>query len=300
MIGVDPEKAFAVYLRIRDRLPMPVRQGAAQNGNFCDIVADYDLVLFDAYGVLNVGETAIPGAADTIAALRAMGKAVAVVSNSAAYPKMQMMERYARLGFDFAPDEVVTSREALLQRLTQEPPRRWGLMIDSSAGADALGDLDTVVLADDAADYNAADGFLLVGAGGWTDQRQGLLEATLLHNPRPVLVGNPDLVAPRESGLSLEPGWFAHKLADRTETVPMFLGKPFPEVFDLALARHPQSVPPARVLMVGDTLHTDILGGLQAGFATVLVTEHGSLAGLDVPDAIARSGIVPDFVVPCI
>lgn len=77
-------------------------------------------------------------------------------------------------------------------------------------------------------------------------------------------------------------------------------GKPFPEVFDLALARHPQSVPPARVLMVGDTLHTDILGGLQAGFATVLVTEHGSLAGLDVPDAIARSGIVPDFVVPCI
>lgn len=300
MIGVDPAKAFAVYLRIRDRLPRPVRQGAAQNGRFLDIVADYDLVLFDAYGVLNVGETAIPGAAQTIAALRTMGKAVAVVSNSAAYPKMQMMERYARLGFDFTPDEVVTSREALLQRLAQERPRRWGLMVDSSAGTDALGDLDTVILADAADAYGAVDGFLLVGAGGWTDQRHDLLEATLLHNPRPVLVGNPDLVAPREGGLSLEPGWFAHRLADRTGTVPVFLGKPFPEVFDLALARYTQTVAPARVLMVGDTLHTDILGGLQAGFATVLVTDYGSLTGLDVPDAIARSGIVPDFVVPCI
>jgi len=173
-------------------------------------------------------------------------------------------------------------------------------MLDAAAEVGELGDLDAVIMTDTSDPYDAVEGFLLVGSGGWTDWRQSLLEATLLRNPRPVLVGNPDLVAPREGGLSLEPGWFAHQLAERTGTVPVFLGKPFPEIFDLAVARHPQTVDPARVLMVGDTLHTDILGGLQAGFATALVTDYGSLAGLDIQDAVARAGIAPDFVVPCI
>ena len=52
-----------------------------------------------------------------------------------------------------------------------------------------------------------------------------------------------------------------------------------------------------RVLMVGDTLHTDILGGAQAGFATALVTGHGSLLGLEVAAAIQGSGIAPDHIV---
>jgi ribonucleotide monophosphatase NagD (HAD superfamily) len=49
--------------------------------------------------------------------------------------------------------------------------------------------------------------------------------------------------------------------------------------------------------MVGDTLHTDILGGAQAGWKTVLVTDHGLLRGENVEQAIARSGIVPDYIV---
>ena len=154
------------------------------------------------------------------------------------------------------------------------------------------------MLGDDAESYDAQDGFLLVGADGWTDRRQTLLEASLKRAPRPVLVGNPDLVAPRETGLSREPGWFAHRLADRTGVMPVFLGKPFGQVFDIALGRFNRALRPERVLMVGDTLHTDILGGAQAGFATALVTGYGALTGLDVTDAIAQAGLSPDFIVP--
>ncbi len=295
--GVEPAEAFEAYLRLHHRLPATTGNGRAIRAAFLDVVAPFDLILFDAYGVLNVGETAIPGAAQTIAALRSLGKSVAVVSNSAGYPKSQMMSRYATLGFDFTPTEVVTSRDALLHRLKAEPQRRWGVMLNPETPPGEIAALDCVILTDDPRDYDRVEGFLLIGSDGWTETRQALLEATLSNEPRPVFVGNPDLVAPRETGLSKEPGWFAHQLADAVGIEPVFLGKPFPDIFELALARLEHRPAAGRVLMVGDTLHTDILGGNQAGFATALVTAHGSLKGLDVPGAIRRSAIMPDFVV---
>jgi glycerol-1-phosphatase len=289
--------AFDAYLAVRDRLP-PARPGRryATVAALAEIADPFDLVLLDAYGVLNVGERPVPGAAERIAGLRRAGRRVAVVTNSAGYPKRVMMARYARLGFDFAPDEVASSREALLRRLSDDPGALWGLMLSTAFGREELEQLQIEFLENDPAAYARADGFLLVGSEGWSERRQALLEAALLARPRPVLVGNPDIVAPREEGLTLEPGHFAHRLANRTGIVPEFFGKPFPEVFELALSRLPYRPPPERVLMVGDTLHTDVLGAKSLGFAAALVTGYGSLAGADVAAAIRKSGIVPDFV----
>ncbi len=290
--------AFAEYLAIRGRLPAPARHvsRATRVAGLAEAAEGFDVVLLDAYGVLNVGETPVPGAADRVAALRRAGKRVMVVSNSAGYPKRVMMARHARLGFDFAPDEVVSSREALLVRLTAKPPRRWGLMLAPTWGTEDFDHLAVDLLGDEPSAYALAEGFLLVGAEGWTAARQSLLEATLRARPRPVLVGNPDLVAPREGGLSREPGHFAHRLADCTGVEPEFCGKPFPAIFELAMARLPTPVPPERVLMVGDTLHTDILGAQARGFATALVSGYGALAGADAARAIDDAGIRPDFV----
>ncbi len=295
LTATDPIHAFEAYLSVTRRLPearFPKAWQAVRN--LGEIAGGFDLILLDAYGVLNVGETSIPGAARRIAALRAQGAPVMVVSNSAGYPKRHMMQRYARLGFDFGANEVVTSREALLARLDTMPPRRWGVMLTPAPGDEDLDPYDIACLDDDRAGYDRAEGFLLVGSHGWTERRQSHLVASLRANPRPVLVGNPDLVAPREDGLTREPGYFAHRLVDEVGVMPEFLGKPFRGIFDLALARHASKS--SRVLMVGDTLHTDILGGAHMGFATALATGNGSLSGLDVGDAIAASGIVPDFV----
>ena len=289
---------FDAYCAISDRLPR-VRFGSGYRTaeTLADVADAYEVILLDAYGVLNVGEVAIPGAPERVAALRRAGKRVLVVSNSAGYPKRVMMARYARLGFDFADREVVSSRETLLARLMSEPFRRWGLMLDPRHGLEEFGALAADFLEDDPAAYDRVDGFLLVGSDVWTEARQTLLEATLQARPRPVLVGNPDIAAPREAGLSREPGHFAHRLADRTGIVPEFLGKPFPAIYELALGRLPRRPDPSRVLMVGDTLHTDILGGRRMGFSTALVTDHGALAGADADAAIAVSGIRPDFVI---
>lgn len=297
---ITPADALAAYQRVRHRLPGIEGGSSWVQAEFSDVAEGFDLILFDAYGVLNVGESAIPGAAARVAALRASGKQVSVVSNSAGYSKDHMMDRWRRLGFDFTPGEVITSRDALLWQLALEPSRAWGVMLNPEIDAGEIAAFDPIYLRDDPADYDRAEGFLLIGADGWTDARQSLLEGALRRHSRPVLVGNPDLVAPREGGLTREPGWFAHRLSDATGVTPRFLGKPFPEIFDLAVRRRAPTIDPKRVLMVGDTLHTDILGGAQAGFATALVTGHGALRGLDVAKSVTAAAIAPDFVVETI
>lgn len=54
----------------------------------------------------------------------------------------------------------------------------------------------------------------------------------------------------------------------------------------------------SRMIMIGDTLHTDILGGAAAGIRTALVTQHGVLNGQDATAHIEACGIRPDFVIP--
>lgn len=290
-------EAFAAYEGVRHRLPTASRNAACQQLPDLDAIAsEIDVFLLDAFGVLNIGETAIPGVPERIAGLQKAGKRVLVVSNAAGYPHSNLMRKYKTLGYDFAPEDVITSRKATLAGLANMPQRRWGLMATESLGREDLEDFDVTYLAEDLAAYDAAESFILLGAAVWSEQRQTLLQASLTRNPRPVIVGNPDIVAPRENGFSTEPGSFAHRLADATGVVPQFFGKPFQNIFDLAFERL-GSFDPNRTVMVGDSLHTDILGGQAAGIKTALIAGFGFFAGHDVHDPIVTSGIWPDYII---
>ena len=293
----DTDWAFAQYERVRGRLPQAKANGAAkQIANLGDIADEFDVFLLDAFGVLNVGDTPIKGAPEQIAALQAAGKRVMVLTNGASFPAPVSLAKYRRFGFDFAAENVISSRDILVAALANYPPMKWAAMAPKGAQLETLG-VDAVYLGDDQAIYDQAEGFLFVGSGEWTDARQAMLVQSLTKNPRPLLVGNPDLVAPREDGLTQEPGWFAHEIARQTDTRPEYYGKPFGGIFAEAQRRF-GDVPPHRVAMVGDTLHTDILGGAAAGFKTVLIEDHGLFAGRDTAPFIAQSGIIPDFIAP--
>ena len=292
---VDLAWTFRRYEALRARLPQA--GFAAVSTHVADLSAvfgRYDAFVLDAFGVLNIGETAIAGAVARIAQMRAAGKRVVVLTNGASYPREAALAKYARLGFDFTADEVVASRDLAAEALAG----RGGLWAAITAPGATFDDLPARVeaLDDDAALLKHADGFLFLGSEGWTPDRQAALEAALRARPRPVIVANPDIVAPREDGLTLEPGHFAHDLPGfDTPMAPVFYGKPFGGAFEAALARL-GDVPRERVAMVGDTLHTDVLGGRAAGLGTVLIAAHGLFRGLDPAPYIARSGIVPDVI----
>lgn len=290
--------AWARYEAIRDRLPTAAAPGATRHAaGLLEIADDFDGFLFDSFGVLNVGETAIPGAAECLSELRRRGKSIRVLTNAASYTGDAALAKYQRMGLDIARDEIVSSRDVTFANIDEVAPGvRWGAI---AANDDIFADAGKARMFDllgDSQSWDDAEGILFLSSARWDEERQERLVVSLNARPRPVVVGNPDLVAPREGGLTIEPGFWAHDLQDRTGIRPVLFGKPYSDAFDIALA----GLKGSRFAMIGDTLHTDILGGQAAGLSTILIAEHGLFAGRDTAPFIAESAIVPDFVLPSI
>lgn len=293
------EAAFARYEAIRARLPQARSKAATPQaaGGLIELADRFDGFLFDSFGVLNVGETAIPGAAECLVALRRMGKQIRILTNAASYTGDAALAKYARLGLDVRRDEIVSSRNVTFAKLhTVAANLRWGAICAERDGFEDAGGHRIFDLLAPNASWDDAEGILFLSSARWTGALQDKLVAVLAASPRPVVIGNPDLVAPREGGLTVEPGYWAHDLQDRTGVQPVLFGKPYADAFQIAL----EGLKPGRYAMIGDTLHTDILGGQAAGLETILVTDHGIFAGRSVHPYIAKSGILPDFVLTAI
>ncbi len=297
MIGTDD--AFDMYESLRSRLPTALFPEVSRVGNdLGDTAAHYDAYILDAFGVLNRGETAITGAVERMQMLRKLGKRLVVLTNAASYTRTEVLAKYHRLGFDFEAFEVVSSRDVAFSAL---PPLPEGQVWAAAAApnddfSDAPDTVQISHLGDDKDLLDNAGGFLLLSSDGWTEAKTALLKEALQKKPRPLVVANPDLVAPREEGLSVEPGLIAHEISQGMRNPTVFFGKPHGNAFRAALARL-KGIAPQRIAMVGDTLHTDVLGGAAAGIGTILITEHGLFRGHDVASYIAQSEIRPDWIV---
>ena len=190
-------------------------------------------------------------------------------------------------------EEIVTSRDATLSGLDD---RLWGCI---AAPFDDLSDIPfaTLRLRDNLSEYDEVEGFLFLSTETWTSARQALLTRSILKSPRPLVIANADLAAPRENGFSLEPGHYGHLLADEGIRDIRFFGKPFPEVYQMIEASLP-GVAPGRIAMCGDTLHTDIIGAAALGWRTVLVARDGLFSGHDTMTYCEASRIHPDWSLP--
>ncbi len=287
----DVDSIFERYQSVRSRLP----QASFDAEPVCiasllDVAEDVDAFVFDAFGVLNVGETPIPGSAERLDQLRGMGHAIRILSNAASYNHDRATEKFRKLGLSVEPHEIITSRDAALDGLAGG---LWGCI---AAPSDTLSDIhaDTVRLGDRRQDYDLVDGFLFLSTEVWNNDLQALLADSLTSRPRPLIIANADVAAPRDHDFSLEPGHFGHLLADKVQADITFYGKPFPEVFRMVEASLPGTAP-HRIAMCGDTLHTDILGAAAHGWRTVLVERDGMFSGVDAGEYSHRSGLIPTW-----
>ncbi|MDH3743089.1 MAG: TIGR01459 family HAD-type hydrolase, partial [Hyphomicrobiales bacterium] len=132
--------AFGRYEAVRPRLPsanFPAQPRQAQN--LGELFGEFDAFVFDSFGVLNVGDTIISGASERISALRAGGKQLAILTNSATVPLAGLVDKYASLGLQFTRREIISSREVLanaLQLLASE--LTWGIAAPAASNVAEL------------------------------------------------------------------------------------------------------------------------------------------------------------------
>ena len=266
-----------------------------------DILDHFDILLLDGFGVINIGTGKTDDIDELLAVARAKGKHIFVLTNAASHPISNLHQKYQQWELGFRDNEIISSRCCVPAAIPKEA-REY---ISLGQTVTALPQTRTLTPSDYApSDYDRLDdanGFAFLGSVGWTKDDQECFEASLKKKMRPVLIGNPDIGAPQQGFFSAEPGYWAVQAMQRTGLIPLWFGKPHKAIFDLALARIEQlcgSLPDKkRIAMVGDSLHTDILGALAAGLSSVLVTGYGLLADYDVAKAIQKTGIAPHWQV---
>lgn len=266
-----------------------------------DVADEFDVLLLDGFGVLNVGAEPIEGMPDVINTLINKGKAAFVLTNGATFPVMKNAVRYPKWGYNIPVEQVISSRNAVEHAVPSHPlstrGKTWGVIGAPDYEPETL-KVKSIYLTEENVD--SVDGIIFLGTLDWNSEKQAWLLESLSKRPRPVLIGNPDVCAPLTSEFTTEPGVYALDIKAVDGTSVHFFGKPFQLCYALSFSKIIDvvgSIDPSRVLMVGDTLHTDILGGNTFGMKTALMADYGLLRGRNPYEYIEASGITPDFVV---
>jgi ribonucleotide monophosphatase NagD (HAD superfamily) len=114
----------------------------------------------------------------------------------------------------------------------------------------------------------------------------------------PAIVANTDDAYPATvNDVSIAIGGLANMIESIVGKSFIRFGKPDSQMFMFAydLIREYRPISKKEIVMVGDTLHTDILGGNKFGFDTVLVLSGNTLPH-DVNTCINSTGIVPTYI----
>ncbi len=259
-----------------------------------------DAVLFDLDGTVYLGDEAIPGAADAIRQLREQGRRTLFVSNKPLHPRTVYAEKLARLGIPTPPDDVITSGYVLGHHLAQhgadlrlyvigEAPLLAELrghnlcIVDEFLEQDEKGVIDPVGV--DA---------VVVAFDRTLDYRKFNTAYQALVRGARFFATNADVVCPLPGGGIPDAGGTIAALEHCTgRKLELLAGKPSPLMMEVALQK--LGLPPARCLMAGDRLETDILMGQQAGMVTAVV-----LSGAATRQAAEQMAPPPDYVLDSI
>ena len=305
--------------RTDSSLDSRLRAGAMRRIGFETLAHSFDVILLDAFGVLNLGEKAIVGAAERVAYLKKIGINFLVVSNNASQSPKRLAEQFSVMGFAISQDEILTSGMAVQAFVSASPfynlpyylvgtadsalsyaPNPEHLMVNNLT--EWHDSVQPALQKKDVASWRAAKYVLLCSNRDYYGSiQQQQVETLLAEKNLPILLANPDLGAPNATGgMSAVAGYTAAQWVKRFNCEIWGIGKPFPAIFSLARQRFPQ-VLPERFLMVGDTLDTDILGGAAQGFQTCLTLSGAYAEEADNLETLcAERGIRPNFVVQSI
>jgi NagD protein len=239
--------------------------------------------LLDMDGVIYRGATLIPGADAFIRTLEERQVPFLLLTNNSRSTRRDLAARLEQTGINVAEKHIFTSAIATAQFLAMQKPKGSAYVLGEGGLVLALHENGYAVV-DRSPDY------VVVGEG-----RSLTLEA--VEKAIDFILEGAKLVAtnldppPKIKGW-MKPGTGAivAMLEEATGKRAFSVGKPSPVM--MRAARKAIGLQTAETVMIGDTMETDILGGVQAGFRTVLV-----LTGSTSRESLMDFAYRPDLVV---
>lgn len=237
-----------------------------------DLLARYDVLISDVWGVVHDGLWALEPACEALMAYRERGGTVVLLSNAPG-PSQQVANLLdAKRVPREAWDRLVTSGDVTRALIAQSHHKR-AYHIGWQSDRAVFDGLDVTLVDEDKADIVVATE-LNDYRTETPEQYRPLLER-FARRGLPFICGNPDLVVHVGEDLLPCAGALATIYEELGGSVA-WAGKPYRPAYDLALAaaadaRGGRSVEPGKVLVIGDAVRTDLAGARLMGFDSLFI-----------------------------
>jgi NagD protein len=218
--------------------------------------------LMDMDGVLVHEEHPIPGADRFLALLREQELPYLVLTNNSIYTRRDLSARLAASGLEVPEERIWTSALATARFVGDQRPGGSAFVMGEAGLTTAL----------HAAGYTMTErdpDYVILGETRTYSFERITLAIRLIAGGARFIATNPDPTGPTSDGPVPATGSLAALISRATGIEPYFVGKPNPLMMRTALnaiKAHSEST-----AMVGDSMRTDVLSGLEAGLETILV-----------------------------
>lgn len=242
--------------------------------------------LIDMDGVIYRGSELIPGADRFIGDLLSLNLPFLFLTNNSQRTRRDVMTKLNRLGIRVDESHIFTCAMATARFLAAQKPGGTAYVIGEGGLLHALHQ-NGYSIVDHDPDY------VVVGEGRAVTYEMVETAVRMVMRGAKLIATNLDPNCPTQAGLRPGCGAIVAMLETATGRKAFSVGKPSPVM--MRAARKELGLDASRTTMIGDTMDTDILGGVQMGYRTILV-----LSGGTARDDLAAFAYRPDLVVDSI
>lgn len=242
--------------------------------NFQDIASNYPVIIFDIWGVIYQGDQPYDNVVETIQDLLKKGKIIVFLSN-APRPGELSKKRFAGWGIegenlffytsgDLVREQLVHFSDPLFKNLDKKL-----LHIGAEANQDILTNIE-IEQVDDVAKASFILATMFHQEGEDLTRYDAIFEQAIKMNI-PLICANPDVNIFAANGSKLYcSGYFAARYS-QLGGESFYYGKPHIAIYEKVKKQFLSQYSKDKILMVGDTIETDILGASDFGIDSALV-----------------------------
>jgi NagD protein len=240
-------------------------------------------LLIDMDGVVYGGDVMIPGADEFVARLLKENISFSFMTNNSQRTRLEAVRKLRKLGIEVTEKHIYTSAMATGKFLAGQVPGGTAYVLGEGGLLTSLHE-NGITLVDNDPD------FVVLGEG-----RNFTLE--MVQRAVDMILAGAKFIATNRDPSPKKKGWnnlgiaaTASMIEEATGVKAFVVGKPGPVM--MRAARKALGLETAEVTVIGDTMDTDIQGGVQMGYKTILV-----LSGISKKEELTKYAFKPDLVV---